>query len=317
MTATGIGEGNLYPKGTVTREGWLDVGDGHSLYWEESGNPAGIPAVYLHGGPGSTAAPFYRRFFDPARYRIILFDQRGAGRSRPYASVEANTTAHLVADLERLRGFFGIDRWLVMGGSWGSTLALAYGEAHPDRVLGLILRGVFLFTAREVEWFLFGMGRVFAEAGQAFRAYLPEPERGDLLVNYHRRLINPDPAIHGPAAAAWVTYEDACSRLLPTPPGNGQSLAMARLEAHYMLNGGFLEEGQLLATIARLHGIPATIVQGRYDIICPFEAAYALHQAWPGSELVTVPDAGHSTLEPGIMAALRAAADGMAGRLRA
>ncbi len=305
----------LYPKGMVTREGWLEVGDGHRLYWEESGNPLGIPVVYLHGGPGSSAAPFYRRFFDPTRYRVILFDQRGAGRSTPYASVHANTTADLVEDLERLRAFFALDRWLVAGGSWGSTLALAYGQAHPQAVLGFILRGIFLFTAREVEWFLHGMGRVFSEAGQAFREFLPESERVTLLSAYYARLIDPDPAIHAPAATAWVTYEDVCSRLRPSPTSGGSSLSMARLEAHYMLNAGFMAEGQLLREMAPLQGIPAIIVQGRYDIVCPFEAAYALHQAWPGSQLVAVPDAGHSTLEPGIMQALRAAADDMAERL--
>lgn len=311
----GMAEEDLYALAPVRREGWLEVGQSHTLYWEESGNPDGIPAVYLHGGPGSSAAPFYRRFFNPQRYRTVLFDQRGAGRSRPYASVIGNTTADLVADIERLRKHLGIERWLVMGGSWGSTLALAYAEAHPNRVLAIVLRGVFLFTAREVEWFLHGMGRIFSEAGEAFRTYLPEDERDNLLVNYHRRLIDTDPAVHGPAAAAWTTYEDSCSRLIGKPGGGGDSLAMARLEAHYMINDGFLAEGELLANIGRITHLPAVIVQGRYDIVCPYESAYAVHQAWPGSELVTVADAGHSALEPGIRRALREAADKFADLL--
>ncbi|MGC2857253.1 prolyl aminopeptidase [Novispirillum sp. DQ9] len=305
-----------FPPLEPRRHGMLDVGDGHHLYWEESGNPDGVPVVYVHGGPGAGCAPAYRRFFDPARTRIILFDQRGAGRSRPYAAVEANTTAHLIADMEALRRALGVDRWLLFGGSWGSTLALAYGQAHPERCLGFVLRGVFLFTAREVDWFLTGMGRLFPEAAAAFLDHLPAAERAEPLGSYHRRLCDPDPAVHGPAAQAWTAYEDACSRLLPRGTGGGPgNLAMARLEAHYMMHGGFLEEGALLAGIDAVRHLPCVIVQGRYDIVCPPEAAWALHRAWPGSVLRMIPDAGHSALEPGTCRALVAAAGALAGGL--
>lgn len=300
-----------YPPIEPRHHGMLDVGDGHRVYWEDSGSPDGTAVLYVHGGPGAGSAPGYRRFFDPRRTRIVLFDQRGAGRSRPYADITANTTDHLVADMERLRIHLGIERWLLFGGSWGSTLALAYGQAHPERCLGFILRGVFLFRAREVEWFLSGMGRLFPEAAQAFRDALPPAERDSLLSNYTRRLCDPNPAVHGPAAQAWTAYEEACSRLIPrpaAPPGTGPaSLAMARLEAHYMTHGGFLAEGQLLDRVERIAHLPCTIVQGRYDIVCPPESAYALHLAWPGSILHMIPDAGHSALEPGTRAALVAA----------
>lgn len=317
------GDSALYPPLPARRHGHLAVGDGHSLYWEESGAAEGLPVVYLHGGPGSGCAPAYRRFFDPARYRIILFDQRGAGRSTPYAGIEANTTAHLVADLERLRAHLGVDRWLVFGGSWGATLALAYGQTHPDAVLGFILRGVFLFRRAEVEWFLHGMGRFFPEAARAFREALPPEERDDPMAAYRRRLTNPDPSVNGPAARAWVAYEDACSRLYPRAAGaapagalSGQEhLAMARIEAHYMAHGGFLDDGALLANVGRIRHLPCTIVQGRYDMVCPPVSAQELHAAWPGSTLRMIPDAGHSALEPGIRDALVAAADAfVAGR---
>lgn len=305
----------LYPPFQARRHGHLEVGDGHSLYWEESGRPDGLPVVFLHGGPGSGCAPAYRRFFDPDRYRIILFDQRGAGRSTPYASVEANTTAHLVADVERLRAHLGVDRWLVFGGSWGATLALAYGQAHPDAVRGFILRGVFLFRRLEVAWFLDGMGRFFPEARRAFADALPAAERDALLDSYYRRLTDPDPAVNGPAARAWVAYEDACSRLLPRPTaggagGDGQAcLAMARIEAHYMRHAGFMDDGALLDGLPRIRHLPCTIVQGRYDMVCPPTSAWEMHQRWPGSDLRIIPDAGHAALEPGTRAALVAATD--------
>jgi proline iminopeptidase len=300
----------LYPPIEPNRHGWLNVGGSHRLYWEESGNPRGVPAVFLHGGPGAGCAPVHRRFFDPEHYRIVLFDQRGAGRSVPHAEVSDNTTPLLVADLEALRRHLGIDRWVVFGGSWGSTLALAYGQSHPERCLGFILRGVFLFRRTEVDWFLHQMGRIFPEAGRLFREFLPHKERGDLLASYHRRLTNPDPVVHLPAAQIWCSYEEACSRLL-VEPGDpriaGAALAMARIEAHYMVNQGFLEEGQLLRDIGRLHGLPATIVQGRYDIVCPIASADELARAWPGAAYQVVADAGHSAMEPGIRAALVAA----------
>lgn len=303
------GSPGWFPPIEPRRHGMLDVGDGHQIYWEESGNPDGVPVVYVHGGPGAGCAPAYRRFFDPARCRIILFDQRGAGRSRPYASVHANTTAHLVADMDALRTLLGVGRWLVFGGSWGSTLALAYGQAHPARCLGFVLRGVFLFRAREVDWFLTGMGRLFPEAAEAFLSHLPEDERADPLPNYYRRLCDADPTVHGPAAQAWTAYEDACSRLLPRGGSGGHgvgagNLSMARMEAHYMMHGGFLAEGQLLDGVSAIAGLPCVIVQGRYDIVCPPETAWALHRAWPGSRLRMIPDAGHSALEPGTCAAL-------------
>lgn len=304
--------------------GLLDVGDGHQIYWEECGSRDGIPVVYVHGGPGAGCAPVHRTFFDPSVYRIILFDQRGAGRSRPYGAWNANTTADLIADMEQLRTHLGVDRWLLFGGSWGSTLSLAYGQAHPDRCLGFVLRGIFLFTEREVDWFVHGMGRFFPDAMNTFLSHLPVEQRQDPLQAYYRLLMDPDPAIHGPAAKHWAGYEDACARLLPMPSalsglpgpdGRIDGLGIARLEAHYMVNQGFLDEGQLLRDVGRIAHLPCVIVQGRYDVICPPESAYALHQAWSGSRLEMVPDAGHAALEPGIRVALvdavrRFAADG-------
>ena len=302
----------LYPPINPNRHGWLDVGGGHRLYWEESGNPKGVPVIFLHGGPGAGCAPVHRRFFDPLHYRIILFDQRGAGRSTPNAEIGDNSTPHLIADLEALRQHLGVQRWLVFGGSWGSTLALAYGQAHPERCLGFVLRGIFLFTVAEVDWFMQLMGRIFPEAGRLFRDFIPAAERNDLLTAYFRRLIDPDPKINLPAAQCWCTYEESCSRLMVEPGEPRMSsavLAMARIEAHYMRHRGFLREGQLLAEIHRLHGLPATIVQGRYDIVCPIASADALARAWPGAAYHIVPDAGHSAMEPGIRAALVSAAN--------
>jgi proline iminopeptidase len=297
--------------------GMLDVGAPHRIYWEQSGNPKGTPVVFLHGGPGAGTAPAYRRFFDPARYRIILFDQRGAGRSTPEAELADNTTAALIADMEALRAHLRIERWTVFGGSWGSTLALAYGQMHPARCIGFILRGVFLFSADEVAWFIGapgqGMGRFFPEAHRAFRTAIPAAEQSDLLAAYYRRLTDADPAVHKPAAAAWCAYENACSRLIPTSrnvkgeggdPFYSGALAMARIEAHYMVNNGFLATGQLLAGMGILAKHPAVIVQGRYDMVCPIAAADRLAQAWPGAQYRIVPDAGHSSMEPGIRAAL-------------
>ena len=302
----------LYPPIEPNRHGWLPVDHRHKLYWEESGNPKGVPVIFLHGGPGAGCAPIHRRFFDPAHYRIILFDQRGAGRSVPNAEIIDNSTHHLVSDLETLRQHLQVDRWLVFGGSWGSTLALAYGQAHPARCLGFVLRGIFLFTLGEVDWFMHLMGRVFPEAARMFRDFIPPIERSDLLSAYYRRLVDPDPTIHLPAAQCWCTYEESCSRLMVEPGDPRMSsgvLAMARIEAHYMVNQGFIEEGQLLRDIHKLHGIPATIVQGRYDIVCPITSADQLVRAWPGAGYHVVPDAGHSAMEPGIRAALVSAAN--------
>jgi len=301
---------DLFPPLDARRHGWLPVGDGHTLYWEECGNPDGVPVVFLHGGPGAGAAPDHRRFFDPAHYRIVVYDQRGAGRSQPFAETRANTTTHLVADLAHLRQYLAIDRWLLFGGSWGSTLALAYAQTYPETVTGLILRGVFLCRRREIDWFLHGMGRIFPEAWARFVDFLPEGERGDLLAGYHRRLMDPDPAVHLPAARSWSIYEGACSTLLPSPDtvaafgSDRLALGLARIEAHYFLHDVFLPENALLDNIARLHGLPAAIIQGRYDIVCPPESAHALHHAWPGSTLTVVPDAGHAAMEPGLRRAL-------------
>lgn len=313
------GEGLLYPFIEARRHGWLSVGALHRLYWEESGNPNGIPVLFLHGGPGAGCAPMHRRFFDPAAYRIILLDQRGAGRSSPHADLTDNTTAHLVADIEQVRLFLEIDQWLIFGGSWGSTLALAYGEAHPDRCLGFVLRGVFLFRPREVEWFLYDMGRIFPEAERGFVGFLPPDEQHDLLASYYRRLTDPSPLVHMPAAQAWCGYEEACSRLVPDIVDgrpSPQSLAMARIEAHYMVHNGFMEPNQLLRDLHRITHLPAVIVQGRYDVVCPIASADALAYSWPGAQYYIVPDAGHSSMEPGVRAALVRATDRFRGLLQ-
>jgi proline iminopeptidase len=300
---------DLYPPIEPHDWGFMTV-DGHQLYWEVSGNPRGVPVAFVHGGPGAGTAPAHRRFFDPEHWRIVLFDQRGCGRSQPTASLEANTTWTLVADMERLRAHLGIERWLLFGGSWGSTLALAYGQSHPERCLGFVLRGVFLFRADEVEWFLTGMARFFPESWQLFAGHLPPDERGDLLGSYYRRLTDPDPAVRVGAARAWCAWEEACARLIPRSTGEEGdlgSLAMARIEAHYMVHRGFMAEGQLLANLPRIAHLPAAIVQGRYDMVCPVATAHELAEAWPGCRLSVVPDAGHSAMEPGTRLRLVAA----------
>lgn len=301
---------DLFPEIPFRRSGFLDVGDGHRLYWEESGNPAGTPVVFLHGGPGSGTSPAQRRFFDPQGWRIVLFDQRGAGRSTPHASVQANTTPHLVADMERLREHLEIDRWMVFGGSWGSTLALAYGQAHPERCLGFMLRGIFLGRPSEVEWFMTGIRLLYPDAWRRFAEFLPEAERGDLLSAYSARLFDPRPEVHLPAARSWARYEAACSALVPDPrqladmENDQHSLALARIEAHYFANRLFLPPHGLLAGMDRLARHPAVIVQGRYDVICPMASADLLARSWTGAEFVVVPDAGHAAMEPGIRRAL-------------
>ncbi len=307
---------DLYPP--IEPHDWgMQTMDGHQVYWEVSGNPRGMPVVFVHGGPGAGTAPAYRRFFDPKFWRIVLFDQRGCGRSWPTASLAGNTTWDLVADMERLRGHLGIERWLLFGGSWGSTLALAYGETHPERCLGFVLRGVFLFRAAEVEWFLTGMARFFPEAWLRFAGFLPEDERDDLLAAYYRRLIHRDPEVHHPAARAWCAWEEACARLLPRAdigePDGRAALAMAAIEAHYMVNRGFLAEDQLLADLPRIAHLPATIVQGRYDMVCPATTAHDLALAWPRARLAMIPDAGHSAMEPGTRTRLVAAVEEMKG----
>ena len=300
----------LYPPIEPYAAGRLALDDLHTMYWEQSGSPDGVPVLFLHGGPGAGSTPTHRRFFDPRHYRAVLYDQRGAGKSVPSASIVDNTTPHLVADIEALRIHLGIERWLVFGGSWGSTLALAYAVEHPDRVRALVLRGVFLCRPSEVEWFLHGMGRFFPEARQAFVGHLPEAERGDLLDAYFRRLTSDDQAVQRAAAAAWAGYEAACSTLRPSPEvaagvrDGRTALALARLEAHYLRHGAFFGATPLLDRIDRIRSLPGVIVQGRYDMVCPIETADALARAWPNAALRIVDDAGHSALEPGIRAAL-------------
>ena len=300
----------LYPEIEPYSTGALRLDGVHTMYWEQSGNPDGAPVLFLHGGPGAGASPAHRRFFDPAHYRIVIFDQRGAGRSTPLGELRENTTPHLVADIERLRSHLSIERWLVFGGSWGSTLALAYGEAHPERCAGFILRGVFLCRKSEIDWFLYGLRTLFPEAWRTFAEVIPAPERGDLLAAYHRRLADPDPAVHVPAARAWSTYEGVCSTLLPSPEtvahfaGDVVSLGLARIEAHYFSHGVFLPENALLNDLHRLRHLPCTIVQGRYDAVCPIVTADEVHRAWPESAYIVVADAGHSAWEPGISAEL-------------
>ena len=300
----------LYPAVEPRVSGLMQANPLHTLYWEESGRADGIPVVFLHGGPGAGCSPRHRRFFDPAVYRIILFDQRGSGRSLPLGELCDNTTAHLIGDMERLRQHLGVERWLLFGGSWGSTLALAYAQAHPERCLGLVLRGIFLARPREIDWFMQGMGRVYPEAWETFAGYLPESCRADLLQAFYQRLTDPDPAIHMPAARVWSHYEGACSTLLPDPEtlahfaDDTVALGLARIEAHYFVNRAFLGENELLNRVARLRGLPGIIVQGRYDMVCPLESAHALHQAWPEAEYCIVPDAGHAAWEPGNLSAL-------------
>jgi proline iminopeptidase len=311
----------LYPELEPYAAGALRLDDVHTMHWEACGNPRGVPLVFLHGGPGGGCLPHHRRYYDPALWNIVLYDQRGAGRSTPVAELKDNTTPHLVADLERLRESLGLERWVVFGGSWGSTLALAYTQAHPQRVLGLVLRGIFLATPPELDWFMHGMRHVFPEAWRAFAHFLPASERGDLLAGYYRRLTDPDPAVHLAAAYAWDRYEGACSTLLPQPDagtrfdGDAVALAIARIEAHYFVHRAFLPPGGLLEGVARIRHLPCAIVQGRYDVVCPPVTADALARAWPEAEYIVVPDAGHSVREPGITRELVAAVRRMQERV--
>jgi proline iminopeptidase len=300
----------LYPEIEPYRSGMLELDGLHRMYWEECGNPRGQPVVFLHGGPGAGSAPAHRRFFDPAHYRIVIFDQRGAGRSRPLGAIEQNTTPHLIDDMERLRRHLGIERWLVFGGSWGSTLAIAYAIEYAQRCAGLVLRGIFLCRRSEIDWFLYGVRNLFPEAWAAFAHTIPSAERGDLLAAYYKRLTNPDPAVHLPAAKAWSIYEGSCSTLLANPDtvayfaSDVVALGLARIEAHYFMHDIFLPQNALLDNIGRIREVPAVMVQGRYDAVCPIVTADDLHRAWPEAEYVIVPDAGHSAWGPGICAEL-------------
>jgi proline iminopeptidase len=311
----------LFPPIEPFASGMLEVEAPHRLYYEQSGNPHGVPVVFLHGGPGAGSSPVHRQFFDPAFYRIVVFDQRGAGRSLPLGCLDDNTTPALIGDLERLREHLGVDRWLVFGGSWGSTLALAYAEHHPHRCLGLVLRGIFLCRPSEIDWFLYGLRAIFPETWRTFAHYVPEAERGDLLSAYHKRLVDPDPAVHLPAARSWSVYEGSCSTLLPNPglvadfASDRVALGLARIEAHYFRHGIFLPPDFLLSNVARLKGVPGVIVQGRYDAVCPPVSADDLHRAWPEAEYTVIADAGHSAFEPGIRSRLVAATEAFKRRV--
>src|SRR5271168_366506 len=311
-TASRAGQRNaarreLYPPIEPFRHGYLRVSDVHEIYYEESGNPAGKPAVFLHGGPGAGSDKRARQFFDPRHYRIVVFDQRGCGRSRPSASLVENTTWHLVADIERLRKHLGIERWLVFGGSWGSTLSLAYAEAHPERVTEIVLRGIFLLRYAEIRWFYqHGASDIFPDAWESYRDAIPLDERDDYLSAYHKRLTGSDQRVGLTAARAWSVWEAACSFLHSNVDnikkwGEDQfALSVARIECHYFVNRGFLRsESQLIDDVPRIRSIPTTIVQGRYDVVCPATSAWDLHRAWPEADLRIVSDAGHSAFEPG------------------
>ncbi len=309
----------LYPDLPANRSGRLRVSDVHELYFEESGNPSGKPVVFLHGGPGGGTEPKYRRFFDPSRYRIVLFDQRGSGKSTPHASLVDNTTWHLVADIEAIREHLGIAKWQVFGGSWGSTLAIAYAQTHPERVSELVLRGIFLLRKQEIDWFYQrGAGAIFADAWEEYVAPIPEGERGDLVAAYHKRLTSDDARVRSEAARAWSVWEGKTSCLFPNAElveryaGGEFAEAFARIECHYFVNDGFFDAPRdpLSAhRIDRIRRIPAVIVQGRYDVVCPMETAWALHRAWPEADFRIVPDAGHSAMEPGTVHELVSATD--------
>lgn len=307
----------LYPELEPHRTGRLRVSELHELHYEIAGNPEGKSVVFVHGGPGGGTEPRMRRFFDPSVYRIVLFDQRGCGKSTPHAELRENTTSDLVADMERLRGELGIERWQVFGGSWGSTLALAYAEAHPSRVSELVLRGIFLVRKQEIDWFYQrGAGAIFPEAWEEYLAPIPEAERGDLMRAYHRRLTSESAEVRTAAARAWSIWEGKTSTLYPNAAliaktsGEEFALAFARIECHYFVNNCFFErDGQLLEGIGKIRHIPTVIVQGRYDVVCPMESAWELHRAFPEARLEIVGDAGHSAFEPGITHALIEATD--------
>jgi len=311
----------LYPELEPFDHGHLAVDEHHEVYYEQCGNPNGKPVVFVHGGPGGGASEVYRRFFDPAAYRIVLFDQRGCGRSKPYASLQDNTTWHLVRDMETIREHLGIARWQVFGGSWGSTLALAYSQSHPERVTELVLRGIFMLRRSELLWFYQeGASHLYPDAWEAYLAAIPPVERGDLISAYYRRLTSDDEATRVAAARAWSVWEGTTSHLYPDPQkiadtGEDEfAVAFARIECHYFVHGGFFEtEDQLLRGVDALRHIPTVIVQGRYDVVCPARSAWDLYQRWPEARLVIVDDAGHSALEPGIASELVAATDSFRG----
>lgn len=312
----------FYPEIEPYETGMLDVGDGHVIYWERVGTKGAKPVVFLHGGPGAGCNPGHRRLFDPALYDILLFDQRGCGRSTPYANLEANTTWHLVADIERLRAMIGVDKWQVFGGSWGSTLALAYAQTHPERVSELLVRGVYTLTKAEMDWYYqFGVSEMYPDRFEDFVAPIPESERHEMLPAYHRRLTGNDPAEQIRCAKAWSIWEGSTIFLLPDPAvaaGYGEdhyALAFARIETHFFVNAGWLEEGQLLRDAGKLNGIPGVIIHGRYDMPCPARQAWQLSKTWTDAELHIVEGAGHAVSEPGITDQLIRATDRFAGKV--
>ena len=312
---------DLYPPVEPYASGRLRVDAMHQVYWEESGNPRGIPVVFLHGGPGAGATPAHRRFFDPGFYRIVVFDQRGAGRSTPHGELTDNTTPHLIADMEALRRSRNIESWVVFGGSWGSTLALAYAEKYPERVTELVLRGIYMCTRPELEWFYqFGVSEMFPDKWEKFVEPIPVEERHDMMAAYHRLLTGTDHEKQIEAAVAWSSFEGQVITLLPEPATSDHfldpefALAFARIENNYFVNGCWFDEGQLLRDANKLQDIPGTIVHGRYDMPCPAKYAWALHKAWPKAEFKLIEGAGHAYTEPGILNALITATDQYAGK---
>ena len=320
----------FYPAIEPFQSGTLPLDALHTMYFEQSGNPEGVPVVFLHGGPGSGASPAHRQFFDPHFYRIVIFDQRGAGRSTPLGELHDNSTRHLIDDMETLRKHLGIERWMVFGGSWGSTLALAYAELHPQRTMALILRGIFLCRQAEIDWFLAGIRHIFPEAWRKFVGHLSENKRAsetsvvpaDILAAYHALLTNPDPSVHMPAARVWSMYEGACSTLLPNGAlvanfgSDRMALGLSRIEAHYFVNDIFLPKNFLLDNIGKIRHIPTTIVQGRYDMVCPIVSADDLVRIFPEADYHIINDAGHSAFEPGIRAKLIETMDKLKSQFR-
>jgi proline iminopeptidase len=311
----------LYPEIEPYETGFLDTGDGHSLYYERSGTRGAKPAVFLHGGPGGGFSASHRQLFDPKLYDVMLFDQRGCGKSTPNASLDNNTTWHLVADIERLRERMGVDRWQVFGGSWGSTLALAYAETHPERVSELVLRGIYTLTKAELDWYYqFGVSEMFPDKWERFLAPIPQHERHEMMAAYRRRLTGTDRALQIEAARAWSLWEGETITLLPEPSTSDKfgeddfALAFARIENHYFVHAGWLDEGQLIRDAGKLKDIPGTIVHGRYDMPCPAKYAWQLHKAWPKADFHLIEGAGHAYSEPGILDALIGATDKYAGK---
>lgn len=312
---------SFYPEIEPFETGFLETGDGHRVYWERVGTKGAKPAVFLHGGPGGTISPTQRRLFDPALYDVILFDQRGSGKSTPNASLENNTTWHLVADIERLREMMGVEQWLVFGGSWGSTLALAYAETHPERVSELVLRGIYTLTKAELDWYYqFGVSEMFPDKWERFVAPIPENERHEMMAAYRRRLVGDNREEQLACARAWSLWEGETITLLPNPDYSAAfeeddyALAFARIENHYFVHAGWLEEGQLLRDAHKLKDIPGVIIHGRYDMPCPAKYAWMLHKAWPKADFRLIEGAGHAFLEPGILDQLIRATDRFAGK---